>query len=275
MAALPAAALPAATLAALAVTLAVTWPSGGRRLAAISRPAALSARRSRRRLLLALAVAIASMRYLGAVSTVAAASSGIAGGWVVRRSHRIRAAKATKQAVVELCRSLGAELRAGRPFGAALGAAAQMCGESLSTSLAPAVAAATHGDIVELAEALRVAATAPSCEGLARVAVCWRVGAVSGAALAPAIDRIADALNDEIELREAVSATLAGARSTLRLLAALPLLGLGLGGLIGARPLHFLIGSRAGVACSMLAVTLDLVGLFWSARISARAVRLG
>ncbi|MDQ1486819.1 MAG: tight adherence protein, partial [Actinomycetota bacterium] len=72
-----------------------------------------------------------------------------------------------------------------------------------------------------------------------------------------------------------VAAALAGPRSTVRLLASLPLLGLLLGTVIGANPLAFLGGSTTGVSCLATAIALDVTGVWWSARIAHRAAQIG
>src|SRR5450432_97614 len=99
----------------------------------------------------------------------------------------------------------------------------------LTTLLQPAITVGRRGDIADLANAVALVATNPGCAGLRRVAACWRVAAASGAALAPAIDRVADALQDEIDLGRDVTSTLAGPRATAHLLAGLPIIGLLLG----------------------------------------------
>ncbi len=104
---------------------------------------------------------------------------------------------------------------------------------------------------------------------------CWRVAAASGAALAPAIDRVADALQDEIDLGREVTSIMAGPRATVHVLAGLPLIGLLLGTAIGARPIDFLFGSAPGVGCLFGAVVFDALGVAWARRIARRAARLG
>jgi tight adherence protein B len=110
---------------------------------------------------------------------------------------------------------------------------------------------------------------------LSRVAACWRVAATSGTALAPVIERVGDALHDEIDLARDVESSLAGPRSTIRLLAGLPIIGLVLGAAIGARPLSFLLDAWAGRGCLTVGVGLDLLGIAWAGRIAGHALRLG
>ena len=69
-----------------------------------------------------------------------------------------------------------------------------------------------------------------------------------------------------------VDAGMAGARTTAAVLAGLPLLGVGLGELIGADPLSFLLSGGVGGWLLVIGVTLACCGLLWSDRITARAV---
>jgi tight adherence protein B len=69
-------------------------------------------------------------------------------------------------------------------------------------------------------------------------------------------------------VRRQVSAGLAGARATARLLASLPILGLCLGYAVGARPLTFLTGTQVGWLCLAVGLALAGVGLFWVERLA-------
>jgi len=62
------------------------------------------------------------------------------------------------------------------------------------------------------------------------------------------------------------------ARTTAAVLAGLPVLGIGLGQLIGADPLHFLLSDGPGGWLLAAGVTLACCGLLWSDRITAGAV---
>jgi tight adherence protein B len=170
---------------------------------------------------------------------------------------------------------MAAELRAGRAFAEAFAAAVQAGPIRLSSVLQSAIAVARRGDSGDLADAVARVAATPGCDGLRAVVACWRVAAASGAALAPAIDRVADALQDEIDLSREVTSIMAGPRATVQVLAGLPVIGLLLGTAIGARPVAFLFGSALGIGCVLGAVVLDVLGIAWSRRIARRAARLG
>ena len=64
-----------------------------------------------------------------------------------------------------------------------------------------------------------------------------------------------------------VTAGMAGARATAAILAGLPVLGVLLGQLIGARPLSFLLSGSAGGWLLVVGSTLACGGLLWSDRI--------
>jgi tight adherence protein B len=216
-----------------------------------------------------------SVALTGLLTTVVVAGLLAAVTLGVRRARRARRATEIHGSIVDLCRAIAAELRAGHPSGRAFAAAVHAAPPALELLLQPASTVAARGDISDLADAVARAAANPGCAGLRRLAACWRVAAASGAALAPAIDRVADALQDEIDVSRDVTSTLAGPRATVHLLAGLPVLGLLLGTAIGARPVDFLLGSGPGVGCLLAAAVLDAAGVAWARRIAHRASRFG
>ncbi len=64
-----------------------------------------------------------------------------------------------------------------------------------------------------------------------------------------------------------------GPRATAAVLAGLPVAGIALGQLIGARPLAFLCGVGAGGWLLVIGVLLACAGLMWSDRIAERVLR--
>lgn len=189
---------------------------------------------------------------------------------LVRRARRTRERERARarraEEVIALCGSLAAELRAGLQPGQAL--AAVGAGQALGAA-EPAVLAAVRfgGDVPR---ALRDAATEPGAEGLSGIAACWSVAVGSGAGLAAGLDRLEAALRAEHDQREDLDAQLAGARSTIVLLAFLPLVALGLGSALGADPLRVLLHTPAGLLCLLAGAVLEAAGLWWAARIVRR-----
>jgi len=222
--------------------------------------------------ILAVGAAVMLVAVVGLTTAVLACLAGAVVAAAVTRARSRRALEATRASVVELLRAAAGELRSGRPGGAAFAAAVESAEPGLRVAIWPLAAVAARGDVAELADAMRVvAASGAGLAGLSRFAACWQVAATSGAALAPAVDRVADALHDEIAFAASVAASLAAPRATVRLLAVLPVLGLALGGAIGARPVSFLLGSPAGLGCLAVAVGFDAAGVAWARRIAHRA----
>ncbi|KIF72596.1 hypothetical protein HY68_08750, partial [Streptomyces sp. AcH 505] len=88
-----------------------------------------------------------------------------------------------------------------------------------------------------------------------------------GAGLAAGLDRLEGALRAERAQRDELRAELAGAWSTVVLLALLPMVGLAMGWALGADPLRVLLHTPAGLACLAGGAALEGVGLWWAARI--------
>lgn len=197
----------------------------------------------------------------GTVPVVVAVLAGAAafGGWLLARGRARREAAARAARVLEACELFAAELAAGLPPGVALERAADA--EAL---LARAAAADRLG--ADVTEALRDAARLPGSAGLARLAAAWHVAAGTGQALAPAVRSAAADLRRQQATDRVVAAELASARATARLLAALPLLALVLGGSGGAW--SFLLGTPAGVACLAVGLAWGAAGLAWIERLA-------
>jgi tight adherence protein B len=252
-----------------------------RRLAAIAgvdqRAAAPGRYSGRRRIVASAAVALGVLWSLvGTTPTLLIMAAVAAGMVVVRRGQARRHERKLRLVVCEFCRSVAAELRSGAIAGEALRRAVAAAPPPLGGVLQPLAEVASTGDVDEVADALSTAAcTAPGLDGLRLLAACWRVVIAAGAMTAPAIDRVADALGDELELDLELASALAGPRASWRLLAALPVAGVLLGVALGADPLGFLLGSPVGFACLGGGAVLDAVGLVWVRRIVSRPVRAG
>jgi tight adherence protein B len=183
------------------------------------------------------------------------------------RAVRMRRERARvwRAAVIELCDGVAAELTAGRAPGPAFA-------ESVLV-LDPAAAAALLDARPDerLPDLLVRTSQASGAEGLRLLAACWRVGAEHGGALAGVVQALADGLREEEAHRLEVAAQLAGPRASARLLAGLPLLGLGMAAALGARPLAFLFGTLPGAGCLLGGVGLDVLGLWWTQRLATAA----
>ncbi|MFF0445825.1 type II secretion system F family protein [Streptomyces sp. NPDC004609] len=167
-------------------------------------------------------------------------------------------------AVIDLCGAAAGELRAGLQPGPALVAAAGS-GGALGEAEPAVIAAARFGG--DVPQALRAAAREPGADGLAGVAACWRVAVDSGAGLAAGLDRLEAALRADRDQRDDMAAQLSGARSTIGLLALLPVVALAMGWAMGADPLRVLLHTPAGLMCLLIGAVLEAAGLCWAARI--------
>ncbi|MGW2851210.1 type II secretion system F family protein [Streptomyces sp. NPDC001215] len=181
---------------------------------------------------------------------------------LAREARRVRDGRG--EAVIALCASLAGEVRAGCQPGEALLRAARDSG-GLGEAHAAVLAAARFGG--DVPGALAVAARQPGADGLSGLAACWRVAVDRGAGLAAGLDRLEAALRAERNQRADLHAQLAGARSTVVLLAGLPVLGLLLGTALGAHPLHVLLHTGAGLACLVTGGVLEGAGMWWALRI--------
>lgn len=168
-----------------------------------------------------------------------------------------------RTSVIELCDAMAAELSAGRTPDEAFTAAAAVVDPQVSRELLHAPRPPP--------ENLDELATGPGAEGLRLLAACWRIGAERGGTLATVLDGLAGALRDEEAQRQDVAVQLAGPRATARLLALLPLLGLGMAAALGAHPIPFLCSTLPGLACLITGTTLNLLGLHWTRRLAKSA----
>ncbi|WP_410871854.1 type II secretion system F family protein [Nocardia sp. A7] len=101
-------------------------------------------------------------------------------------------------------------------------------------------------------------------EELSRIAAAWRVAEEHGLALAELLAAARTDLLGRIRFRDRTEAALAGARASATVLAGLPLVGIGLGQLMGAAPLTILFTSPAGELLLPLGAALACCGLLWT-----------
>ncbi|MEV0314330.1 type II secretion system F family protein [Nonomuraea fuscirosea] len=188
---------------------------------------------------------------------------------LLTRPSPARRAEAWRRASIELCQSLSAELSAGRTPGEALTRAITAVEFPDPDLLRPIIAAARDGG--DVPAALTSSAPPQGGEGLRQLAACWEVGTTVGASMAALVDRVAHTLRAAQAHRQDVAAQLAGPRTTARMLALLPALGLLMAGALNMHPLDFLFGSLPGFMCLIAGITLDACGLWWTNRMATQA----
>ncbi|CAJ1510197.1 type II secretion system F family protein [[Mycobacterium] holstebronense] len=187
-----------------------------------------------------------------------------------RRGLRRRRAVAEARALETALDALAAELRVGaHPVRAFAMAAAESNHPAVAAGLGGVAARARLG--ADVATGLRDAAVSSALPSQwERLAAYWELGGQHGLAIAA----LMQAAQRDITARQRFSARaeagMAGARASATLLACLPVLGVLLGQLIGARPVVFLLGGTGGVL-SLIGIGLVCAGLLWSDRITAQA----
>jgi tight adherence protein B len=217
---------------------------------------------------------------LGAVlgSLACGAAGAVAGGAVAttvrRRRARSRARSRAGAEAAELAESLARiveELRTGAHPAAAL-EGVRTDGALADRTLGPAAAAARLGDDVPAA-LVRTAARGPVGlrAELQRIAAAWALSDRHGAPLADLLDGVLTDLRWRLAFAARTHARSAGPRATAAVLTALPLLGLGLGHLLGADPLGVLRSGILGQALLLVGTGLVLAGLSWTDRLAAGA----
>jgi tight adherence protein B len=120
----------------------------------------------------------------------------------------------------------------------------------------------------------RLASVAGAPVALQALNAAWSLSEDVGAPLADVLQTVAAAIRQDADVEADIDAALAAPRATARLLAVLPLAGLGLGELIGARPLDMLLHTAIGRACAVLGLALMLAGQWWTRRLVTRTAAL-
>lgn len=121
--------------------------------------------------------------------------------------------------------------------------------------------------------ARRSGLTMEQCRMWLDLAACFDVCEASGAPVAEVLERLANTLESDHDAEALRETALAGPRATVKLLTWLPLLGLGLGMLMGVDPLAALLGSPLGWSVLAVGVVFAVVGRTWSVRMIASAAR--
>ena len=96
-----------------------------------------------------------------------------------------------------------------------------------------------------------------------------------GVPLVGLLDRLAESLRADEQAQAERRISLAGPRSSARLLACLPLLGMVLGWAIGSPPWKVLFGSKAGLVLLAFGILFEGGGLYWIHKLLAKAQENG
>jgi tight adherence protein B len=240
-----------------------------------SSPRVRLTRRTRRTLSLGWLVRLAACAAVGAavllpLTTVLAVLVVSATG-CVRYRRRCRSRRAsdeggTLQTALDV---LVGELRVGsHPVDAFRVAADETVG-TVAASLRAVAARARLG--AEVTAGLRLQARSSALPAhWERLAVCWQLASEQGLAIATLMRAAQRDIAERQRFSARVVSGMAGARATAAVLTGLPVLGVLLGQLIGARPLTFLLSGHVGGWLLVIGSTLACGGLLWSDRITDR-----
>ncbi len=215
---------------------------------------------------IAVGAAVAAVAGVGLVAGPAlAAALGLVFGVVAllcRDVVRARGETRRRAELLAAVRLLVAELDAGARPGDALDAAAYV---------APVYAHGLHAAARAAAVGDDPGAVLVATADTRTLGVAWQVIERTGAAPGAVLTHLAHDLAAVAEQRRAVAVALSGPRSSAAVLTGLPVLGVALGAVMGARPLPFLFDAGPGRAVCAVGVVLDAVGVLWMRRIVRRA----
>jgi tight adherence protein B len=254
------------TLAALALALALVVAPGSPRRGVGPRRLTRRARPG---------VGVAGGVVLAVVAPVAATlAAGLVAATLTgrRRAARARASRRMESAALQGAMSvLVGELRVGvHPVVAFESAAAETDG-AVATSLRAVAARARLG--ADVAAGLRAVAAGSAVPSYwERLSVCWSLAQTQGLAIVALVRTAERDIVERERFASRVAAGMAGARATTAILAGLPVLGVGLGQLIGAQPVRFLLSGGVGGWLLLIGVALACAGLWWSDRITDRVL---
>jgi tight adherence protein B len=189
-----------------------------------------------------------------------------------RRRTVLRRRRAEESAALQGALSvLVGELRVGdHPIAAFETAASEVDGPVAAKLSAVAARARLGADVSAGLRAVATQSMLPT--QWERLSVCWQLAQAHGLAIATLMCAAQRDIVERDRYASRVTAGMAGARATAVILAGLPLLGVGLGELIGAGPVRFLLSGGAGGWLLVIGVALACAGLAWSDRITYRVL---
>lgn len=101
-------------------------------------------------------------------------------------------------------------------------------------------------------------------ELLRGVGACWLVAANSGAGLVQSLSALSQSARERERMAEQLQIAIAEPRAAAVVVALLPVVGLGMGSLLGAHPLTWLLSTTIGHLVILFAVVLEGAGCLWA-----------
>ena len=107
---------------------------------------------------------------------------------------------------------------------------------------------------------------------LASCANLLELSSQSGSSINEALTHVADKLMMRRNQEQLIATELASTKATVFVLAGLPIMGAGMGLMLGSDSISWLLGSTAGRVCLALGIALELLGWLWIKRLLNRAL---
>jgi tight adherence protein B len=107
---------------------------------------------------------------------------------------------------------------------------------------------------------------------LASCANLLELSSQSGSSINEALTQVADKLMTRRNQEQLIATELASTKATVYVLAGLPIMGAGMGLMLGSDSISWLLGSTAGRVCLALGIALELLGWLWIKRLLNRAL---
>jgi tight adherence protein B len=199
-----------------------------------------------------------------AVLACAALVVGVTAIQLIAEQRRQRSALRARADVARACTVLASYLRVGQIPSAALAIAAADCEVLRNSHHARTVG----GDVVGV---WRQQSRRPGHSGLLQLARAWQISIETGAPMSTTLDQVAASLAADQALRHVVNSELAAARATSKVMAVLPVCGIGIGYLLGGDPARWLLSGPAGWACLLIGVLLACAGVLWIEALARQA----
>lgn len=189
----------------------------------------------------------------------------------MRRAERRKAEIAGGSGTARLMEALAGELTSGAAPIEALETASREVPEDFAAPVAALVTRIRLGSSAVTGPGASTGSSSSVARALHGVSSAWQLSEAHGVPLSDlAAGMRADAVGRHAH-RSSVNASLAGPRATMMILAALPLLGIGMGQALGAAPLGFLFGGGLGGWVLVAGTVAACTGILWSQQILAKA----
>lgn len=260
---------------AVAALVVLWWPPARARDRAMALGGAEAVRaRPSRTVLLVLAL-LAGALFVSLFVATAASILAALGIWLRRRSSRRSALDRANDDLLSALAAVTAELSIGTPPPAAFAhAGTELAGrdtavaDTMRRMAARAALGGAPGTGVETTGG-------PIDAQWRRIALVWEVAHQYGVPIKDLLESVRSDLAARQGFAARTDAGLAGPRATATVLALLPVLGIGLGEALGARPIAILCGGGIGGVALVVGTGLGAIGLWWSLRIADHVVRQG